>query len=157
MHQIFIQRAIKGHLIPNSTLLRRFAKAALGDCEKSVEVTIRIVGAEEMSHLNMTYRQKNKPTNVLSFPAHLPSDISLPISILGDIVICAEVVTREAKEQNKTDDEHWAHMIVHGICHLLGYDHEKDDEAHIMEKKETEILQSLGFENPYRTGDSSTL
>lgn len=155
MHHIIIQRATKRAFAPNATLLRRFAKAALDKTKlKSVELTIRIIGTEEMIHLNATYRQKNKLTNVLSFPAHLPKEVTLPIPILGDIVICAEVVNREAEEQCKDLDAHWAHMIVHGVCHLLNYDHETDAEALVMEKLEKEIMHTLGFKNPYENGDN---
>ena len=107
-----------------------------------------------MSELNSTYRQKNGLTNVLSFPFTMPEDVQIDIPILGDIVVCAEVVNREADEQSKPQEAHWAHMIVHGVFHLLGYDHETDKDAEIMESLETEIMQSLGYANPYeKTGE----
>jgi probable rRNA maturation factor len=101
--------------------------------------------------LNSTYRQKTGPTNVLSFPFDLPEDIQLDMPILGDIVVCADVVNREAQEQHKTLDVHWAHMIIHGVFHLLGYDHETDHDAEKMERLEINVMQSLGFNNPYET------
>lgn len=153
MHSIIIQLAAKKSLAPKSSLLRKWAREALNRKIASAEVTIRIVENEEMRHLNATYRQKNGLTNVLSFPFSMPLNIELDIPILGDIVICAEVVNREADEQQKSQESHWAHMVVHGVFHLLGYDHETDEEAAIMESLEAEIMQSLGFSNPYETGE----
>lgn len=116
---------------------------------ESAEITLRIVDGKEMAKLNETYRQKKGLTNVLSFPFTTPDEVKLDIPILGDIVICAEVVSREAEEQNKTPESHWAHMIIHGVFHLLGYDHAETREAEIMESLETEIMQQLGYNNPY--------
>lgn len=116
------------------------------------EVTIRIVDTEESQFLNFNYRNKAKPTNVLSFPSDLPKEILqiLPNRPLGDLVICLPVVIAEADEQGKTEQEHFAHLVVHGILHLLGYDHElsTEDEV-IMESLEIEIMESLGFSDPY--------
>lgn len=119
--------------------------------EHDVEVCVRIVGIDEIQYLNSTYRHKTGPTNVLSFPASLPADV--PIELLGDIVICAAVVNGETAQQHKTPRAHWAHMVIHGTLHLLGYDHENDRDAELMEGLETEILQALGFPSPYE--DSS--
>lgn len=153
-HHIIVQRATREAPAPHSKLLRQYVIKVLDQLQiKSVEVTIRIVGIEEMINLNHTFRQKMKPTNILSFPADLPKDISLPLTILGDIVICAAVVNQEALEQHKESSAHWAHMIVHGLCHLLGYDHETDAEAEVMESLESKIMNSLGFDNPYKNGD----
>lgn len=118
----------------------------------SVEFTIRIVDSEEMQDLNREYRGKDKPTNVLSFPFDNEfefEEMGLEYEILGDIIICTDVVNCEAKEQNKTASFHWAHMVTHGILHLLGYDHIEDKEALEMEGIEVEILASMGFPNPY--------
>ena len=116
------------------------------------EVTIRIVDTEESQFLNFNYRGKAKPTNILSFPSDLPKEILqiLPNKPLGDLVICLPVVITEADEQGKTEQEHFAHLVVHGILHLLGYDHElsTEDEV-IMESLEIEIMQTLGFSDPY--------
>ena len=113
----------------------------------NVEMTVRIVDEAESHDLNLTYRGKDRPTNVLSFPFECPDEVELPL--LGDLVICRQVVEREAIEQEKPLMAHWAHMIVHGSLHLLGYDHIEDDEAEEMESLETKIMQGLGFADPY--------
>lgn len=114
------------------------------------EVSVRVVDAAEMQQLNAEYRDKDRPTNVLSFPTGgiegLPPDAGLP---LGDIVVCAAVVNSEAEQQGKSNRDHWAHMIVHGTLHLLGFDHENDADATVMENLEIEILTSHGLANPY--------
>ncbi|CAK4069102.1 MULTISPECIES: rRNA maturation RNase YbeY [Vibrio] len=115
--------------------------------QQDAELTIRIVDEEESHQLNHEYRGKDKPTNVLSFPFEVPPGIE--INLLGDLIICKQVVEREAQEQNKPLLAHWAHMVVHGSLHLLGYDHIEDDEAEEMESLETEIMQEMGFEDPY--------
>ncbi len=154
MYQIIIQCLVAKEQAPKPALLRKWAKAALSAQLDSAEVTLRIVEKTEMTELNSMYRKKQGPTNVLSFPADLPDDIEMDMPILGDIVICADVVNNEAAAQGKTKDAHWAHMIVHGIYHLLGHDHEKDDEAEVMEQLEIATLQKLGFGNPYESGDT---
>ncbi len=111
------------------------------------EITIRIVDEAESHELNLTYRGKDKSTNVLSFPFEMPEGIELPL--LGDLVICRQVVEREALEQQISLTSHWAHLTIHGTLHLLGYDHIIDDEAEEMEGIETQIMQSMGFEDPY--------
>jgi probable rRNA maturation factor len=150
MHSIIIQLMTDKTLVPKKSLIRKWATHALSNHEET-EITIRIVDVEEMTELNSTYRKKSGPTNVLSFPSDLPEEIELDMTILGDIVICADVVNREAQEQHKTNEAHWAHMIVHGIFHLMGYDHETDHEAEEMEGLEIEVMKSLGFNNPYET------
>ena len=121
------------------------------------EVSIRIVSVDEVQALNRDFRRKDKPTNVLSFPAGaidgLPDDVERP---LGDIVVCASVVSDEALQQNKPLASHWAHMIVHGTLHLLGYDHETDAQALQMEGLESKILTTHGVSNPYRESPSET-
>ena len=112
------------------------------------EVTIRLVDIAESQTLNHQYRNKNKPTNVLSFPFEVPDEIEL--NLLGDLVICADIVENEAKEQNKTINDHWAHMVIHGCLHLLGFDHISDSEAEIMESIEINSLAKLGITNPYQ-------
>ncbi len=116
--------------------------------QQEAEVTIRLVDEQESQQLNHQYRGKDKPTNVLSFPFEAPSGIT--IHLLGDIIICKQVVEKEALEQKKSLSAHWAHMVVHGTLHLLGYDHIEDDEAQQMESLETEIMQNLGFDDPYQ-------
>jgi len=122
------------------------------------EITVRIVDEAEIQQLNQQYRGKDKSTNVLSFPFDmpefaLPDDVEIDESMshfLGDIVICAQVVTQESKEQNKPLSHHWAHMLVHGTLHLLGYDHIEDEEAEEMEGIEIAILQKLAIDDPYQ-------
>lgn len=117
---------------------------------RDAELAVRVVDAAEMQQLNSEYRGKDKPTNVLSFPAGamagLPDDAGTP---LGDIVICASVLGEEAKQQGKSVQHHWAHLIVHGTLHLLGYDHEESAEAADMEAQEVRILTAHGIGNPY--------
>lgn len=111
------------------------------------ELTLRIVDAAESQALNNTYRGKDKPTNVLSFPFDGPKDI--PLALLGDLVICAPIVAQEAAEQNKPISAHWAHMVIHGSLHLLGYDHIEEQDAATMEALEVHILAKLGIADPY--------
>ncbi|QLB21547.1 rRNA maturation RNase YbeY [Vespertiliibacter pulmonis] len=111
------------------------------------EITVRIVDEPESHNLNLTYRGKDKPTNVLSFPFEIPDGIEIPL--LGDLVICRQVVEQEVKEQQKPIEAHWAHLAIHGTLHLLGYDHLTDEEAEEMESLETNIMQTLGFADPY--------
>ena len=117
------------------------------------ELTVRIVDEAEMAELNARYRHKTGPTNILSFPFEPPPGVQL--NLLGDLVIAAPVVQREAREQGKTESAHWAHMIVHGTLHLLGYDHQELAEAEDMEAREIRILQELGYANPYILNEAS--
>ncbi|MCY9845386.1 rRNA maturation RNase YbeY [Vibrio caribbeanicus] len=123
--------------------------STLAKFKPQAEVTIRVVDEPESQELNHDYRGKDKPTNVLSFPFEAPPGID--IDLLGDLVICKQVVEREAIEQNKPLISHWAHMVVHGCLHLLGYDHIEDQEAEEMESLETEIMKSMGYSDPYIT------
>ncbi|MBW8190708.1 rRNA maturation RNase YbeY [Neiella marina] len=127
--------------------LETAANALLPAQSPTQEMTIRLVESAESQSLNSTYRGKNKPTNVLSFPFEAPPGITLPL--LGDLVVCAEVVAQEAEQQNKPLTNHWAHMVIHGLLHLLGYDHIQDDEAEEMEQKERDILALLTIPDPY--------
>jgi probable rRNA maturation factor len=124
-----------------------WVESLASEIEEASELVIRVVDANESQKLNKTFRDKDYPTNVLSFPA----DIQLPEgpTILGDIAICLPVVKREADEQSKCFDQHFAHMVVHGCLHLMGYDHEDEDDADQMEAKEIGILENLGYPNPY--------
>ena len=117
------------------------------DLMDEAELTVRIVDIDESNELNLQYRNKDKPTNVLSFPFQNPPGITLPL--LGDLVICKTVVEIEAAAQNKSLESHWAHMIVHGTLHLLGFDHLVEREAVAMETLETKILNELGIPDPY--------
>ena len=114
---------------------------------EEAELTVRFVDSDESQQLNADYRGKDKPTNVLSFPFQNPPGITLPL--LGDLIICKAVVEKEALEQNKQLKAHWAHMLIHGTLHLLGYDHIIEEEAIEMESLETKLLVSLDFPAPY--------
>jgi probable rRNA maturation factor len=133
--------------LPGVAKLRHWARAALAGRRRDAELSIRIVDAAESRALNRRYRGKDRPTNVLAFPAELPPELGL--SLLGDLVICREVVEAEALAQAKPLDAHWAHMVVHGTLHLMGYDHEAADDSAVMEALETEILAELGWPDPY--------
>ncbi|MEM9257576.1 MAG: rRNA maturation RNase YbeY [Pseudomonadota bacterium] len=140
--------------VPTEADLRTWLTAAVASQSRRerVEISLRLVDTEEMSRLNARYRGKQGPTNVLSFPADLPAQIDVPL--LGDIVICAPVVRREAAAQGKALDAHWAHMAVHGALHLLGHEHEQPGEADAMEALETDILRQLDFPCPYAGSDA---
>jgi len=146
-----VQRAIETPGVPEDVEFERWAGAAwLG--ESPSEVTIRIVASDESADLNSQYRGKSGPTNVLSFPFEAPAGITVPLA--GDLIICAPVVEKEAVEQRKTLIEHWAHMVVHGMLHLQGYDHIEDNDAEVMEALEIRLLAQLGFSNPYETEET---
>ena len=133
--------------LPTAEQIEQWATAAVQPQSDEVEMTVRIVDEAESHELNLNYRGKDRPTNVLSFPFECPDEVELPL--LGDLVICRQVVEREAQEQGKPLMAHWAHMVVHGSLHLLGYDHIEDDEAEEMESLETQIMIGLGFVDPY--------
>lgn len=133
--------------LPGPAEFEKWTLAALSSSDKHFELTIRVVDAAEIQELNATYRNKDKPTNVLSFPFEAPEHVEL--DLLGDLIICAHVVRTEAQEQNKDETAHWAHMTIHGVLHLLGYDHIDDIEAEEMEGLEIKILHELGYANPY--------
>lgn len=135
--------------LPASASFRRWVEAALRGAKhrKPVELAIRIVGTDEGRALNRDYRGKDYATNVLSFPVELPPGLALPL--IGDLAICAPIVQREAVEHGKAVRDHWAHLTIHGVLHLLGYDHQQDAEAVAMEALETRILAGLGIADPY--------
>ncbi|MGO2158507.1 MAG: rRNA maturation RNase YbeY [Serratia proteamaculans] len=133
--------------LPDEAIFQHWLEGVLPQFQEEAEVTIRLVDEAESNELNLTYRGMDKPTNVLSFPFEAPPGIELPL--LGDLIICRQVVEREAVEQDKALEAHWAHMVVHGSLHLLGYDHIEDDEAEEMESLETEIMHGLGYPDPY--------
>lgn len=146
--EVDVQYASTAADLPSEGQLTRWARTALADdAGAAVELTIRIVDAAESQALNRDYRGKDKPTNVLSFPFEAPPGVES--ELLGDLVICAPVVAQEAAEQGKPLQAHWAHMVVHGILHLLGYDHIEDEEAERMEALEVARLEKLGIANPY--------
>ncbi|HET6724991.1 MAG TPA: rRNA maturation RNase YbeY [Gammaproteobacteria bacterium] len=132
---------------PDEGEFSRWAAAALTGRRDAAEVSVLVVDRDEGAALNLRYRGREGPTNVLSFPADLPPGIELPL--IGDLVICGPVVESEAAAQNKTVEAHWAHLTVHGVLHLIGYDHQDDAEAAVMEGLETHILAELGYKDPY--------
>lgn len=133
--------------VPEPALLQTWAQAAYLSDVPAV-ASILVATAEEIQQLNKQYRDKDKPTNVLSFPMESPEEVDL--CLLGDIVLCAKVIKQEAHEQSKSENSHWAHMVVHGMLHLQGYDHIDDEEAEEMEQLEISILNQLGFDDPYK-------
>jgi probable rRNA maturation factor len=137
--------------LPSEADIRAWVGAVLDGRAEPLELTIRVVDEDEGRSLNATYRGRDYATNVLSFPFEAPPGLDLPV--LGDIAICAPVVAAEAKEQGKTASAHWAHMVVHGTLHLLGYDHVEPADAEEMEALETSILGGLGFPAPYAESD----
>lgn len=132
--------------LPSNDQLHHWVAKALVK-QAVAEVTIRIVDEEESQQLNFNYRQQNKATNVLSFPFEVPMEIDLPL--LGDLVICAPVVIREASEQTKVLESHWAHLVIHGVLHLQGFDHIHAEEAKEMESLESCLMAELGYHDPY--------
>jgi probable rRNA maturation factor len=133
--------------VPSPRRLVRWARLAAGARARKGELSIRVVTLPESRRLNRIYRGKDAPTNVLSFPAEGPAGTPAP---LGDLAICAGVVAREARDQGKALADHWAHMVVHGTLHLIGYDHVRDAEARRMERRERVLLARLGVRDPYR-------
>lgn len=161
---IAVQKAVRTG-VPSADRIRQWAAAAAGSQARG-ELTVRIVGEDESAALNAAYRHRRGPTNVLSFPADAGELASLALHSaaeaaagdgdgagellpFGDLVVCAPVVTREAQEQGKKPEAHWAHIVMHGTLHLLGYDHESDDDARAMEDRERELLARFGFGDPY--------
>ena len=145
--EVDVQRASGFDLLPTDAQFDTWAKTALRE-HREAALTIRLVDEDESRQLNAQYRDKDYATNVLSFPADLPAELGLPL--LGDVVICAPLVVREASEQSKDPEAHWAHLTIHGILHLLGHDHQEEPQAELMEALEIELLASVGFPDPYR-------
>ena len=132
--------------IPDAASVQQWAEMAC-QSDDQVIASVQVVSNDEMRELNNTWRGKDKPTNVLSFPMQSPEEVDM--KILGDLVLCAGVINSEAKQQQKAAQAHWAHMVVHGMLHLQGYDHVDDEQADEMEALEIRILSQLGFDNPY--------
>jgi len=149
-HHVSISYGLPRRGLPAPASLRRWVEAALVGAHRrtSVELAIRLVDAVEGREFNRRYRGRDYATNVLSFAAELPRGVALPL--LGDLVICAPIVAREAAEQGKRVRDHYAHMTIHGVLHLLGHDHENDRDAHEMEALERHILAGLGIGDPYK-------
>lgn len=153
MIDVDIQIASEHSPLPSDDKLILWAQSALANLKENAELSIRLVDNQESQQLNSEYRGKDKPTNVLSFPFEMPPELAgLDDEIghlIGDLVICVPVVAAEAHLQNKTFSDHFAHMVIHGCLHLLGYDHIKDEEAETMENLEREILARLEITDPY--------
>jgi probable rRNA maturation factor len=150
-HEIDLQVACTPTELPTKEQFQLWVDTALSEVssepKQEFELTIRLVNNEESQQLNMQYRGKDKPTNVLSFPFEVPEGVEL--NLLGDLIICIEVMKQEAQEQNKALFDHWAHLVIHGCLHLVGFDHISDTEAVEMESIETSILKKLGISDPY--------
>lgn len=148
-YYIDIQNATKDPVPVNDEDLTKLASLALRDHQNDAELTIRLVDSAEMIYLNNSYRKQNKPTNVLAFPSSLPEGVELECPLLGDIIICPEVLMEESKLHDKPLNEHWTLIVIHGVLHLLGYDHINDEDAKVMQSLEIKLLAELGYGNPY--------
>ena len=146
---IDIQHACSDKIPVTDRQLSDWVTKALSAYRECGELTLRLVNQEEIKRLNAQYRKKNSPTNVLAFPVHYPFEIALELPLLGDIIVCPEVLAEESVRLTKALDAHWAHIVIHGALHLLGYDHITEDEAQVMQTIEITLLQQLGFANPY--------
>lgn len=142
-----VQMASQSKDLPSEPELLGWCEPLQSLCDQDMEMVLRVVDLEEMIALNETYRAKSGPTNVLSFPFETMPGVELPL--LGDVVICAPVVAQEALEQGKSNRDHWAHLVIHGGLHLLGYDHEVSEQAEEMESLEVHLLSQLGIADPY--------
>jgi probable rRNA maturation factor len=147
VNEIEIQTVFESLGQPDQKQIQLWVDTALEGYDQDTEIVVRIVDERESAELNEQYRHKSGPTNILSFPVDLPEGIEL--DLLGDLVICAPVLEKEALEQDKLLVHHWAHIVVHGVLHLLGYDHIDEAQAELMESKEIAILNKLHINNPY--------
>ncbi|NND43843.1 MAG: rRNA maturation RNase YbeY [Xanthomonadales bacterium] len=160
-HEITVQRGSRAAHVPGDAQFRRWATAALAGGEHAWQLNIRVVGEQIGRRLNARYRKRDGATNVLSFRSDLPDAVAAALERetgvrpLGDLVICAPVVRAEAGCQGKAVADHWAHMVVHGVLHLQGFDHQQEGEAERMEAREIDILGRLGVADPYRQGPGS--
>lgn len=150
MNQLEIQVAVQDVILPDKHDIQRWVDLALQEYCADTEIVLRIVDEEESARLNEQFRHKQGPTNILSFPFEAPPGVT--VNLLGDLVVCAPLVEREAEQQHKQLQDHWAHIIVHGVLHLLGYDHIEEREAEQMEALEIRFLQQLNIRNPYLEG-----
>jgi probable rRNA maturation factor len=150
--ELEIRRATTSLNTPDDNQFQLWINAIDVRQDKSFALSIRIVEEPEARQFNREYRNRDYATNILSFPVELPEGLPVEVrqSLLGDLLICAPVVAREAREQKRPEADHWAHLTVHGILHLLGYDHEQDEAAIVMESLEIKILNKLGISDPYQ-------
>ncbi|WP_026069439.1 rRNA maturation RNase YbeY [Legionella tunisiensis] len=144
-YHIDLQNACNASIPVSDEKLISWAKLPLIDHLQTAELTLRLVDDKEMTQLNHAYRQQNKATNVLAFPSAIPAGVELEYPLLGDVIICPSVLQAESIEQDKSLTEHWAHIVIHGVLHLLGYDHIQDSDAEIMQSAEIKLLAKLGF------------
>lgn len=151
IHKIDLQIATSCSIPLAKNILKSWAYLALIQQKTATELTLRLVDEKEIRQLNYQYRKQDKATNVLAFPSNLPHFIILKKNLLGDVIICPDIIRAEAVLYNKTFSAHFAHIIIHGVLHLLGYDHIEEHEALVMNAKEVELLTSLGFANPFQT------
>ncbi|MGZ8152153.1 MAG: rRNA maturation RNase YbeY [Methylovulum sp.] len=150
MNLIEIQAVFHSEGQPDEEQIQQWIDAALDGFDQDTEIVVRIVDEQESAQLNEQYRHKHGPTNILSFPFEMPEGVQdIELNLLGDLVICAPILEKEAAQQHKHLNDHWAHIIVHGVLHLLGYDHIDDIEAELMESTEIAILNKLNIKNPY--------
>lgn len=150
MNFVEIQAVYSSPEQPNAVQIQRWVNTALAEIKHDTEIVVRIVDELESAELNQQYRHKQGATNILSFPIEVPEGVEMDVDLLGDLVVCAPVLAKEAKLQHKEIADHWAHIIVHGVLHLLGYDHLVETDAEEMERKECALLQQLNIKNPYR-------
>lgn len=149
MIDLDIQKACEAPSPVSDETLQQWVKLALTPHRDQAALTLRLVDAREIQTLNKTYRKQNKTTNVLAFPSNLPDEIVLEYPFLGDVIICPTVLEEESLRLDTPLIAHWAHIVIHGVLHLIGYDHIQDHDANIMQALEAEKLETLGFDNPY--------
>lgn len=137
----------------DENLIIQWAQLPLLEHMPSAELTLRLVDKEEIKQLNHVYRKQDKATNVLAFPSTIPDNIELEYPLLGDVIVCPAVLSEESVEQGRSLEAHWAHIVIHGVLHLLGYDHIEESDTKIMQELEIKLLAKLGFANPYQTED----
>lgn len=148
MNYLDIQIATQSSDYPTEQQFQRWVDTVLSDQAQDSEIVIRLVDDEESAALNQQYRHKSGPTNILSFPFEAPEGIEM--DLLGDLVICVPLIDKEAEQQRKLPEHHWAHITIHGVLHLLGYDHIEESEAEEMEALEIKLLNMLNITNPYQ-------
>jgi probable rRNA maturation factor len=148
VHEVDIEVVCASQGMPSNERMCGWVRLALMDLSAPVSVAVRLVGEDEIRDYNRRYRERDRPTNVLSFPVEgLPA--ALEVRPLGDILVCTPVVVEEARVRGIAEDAHWAHLLIHGTLHLLGFDHEYDADAEVMESREIALLETAGFTNPY--------
>lgn len=155
MNNIDIQHSSKENIPVSDDILTQWVSMVLPPEKSHFELTVRLVDRLEITELNRTYRKQDKATNVLAFPSTLPDEIMQLHPFLGDIIICPAVLMEESSAQNTPLIAHWAHIVIHGVLHLLGHDHIKDEDAAMMQAIETQLLKTLGFDNPYKIEDDT--